>query len=40
MATITALEISEDFFVDDITDFGAGHGPSRATEQTTKDGTG
>ena len=40
MAAITALEIGEDFFVDNITDFGAGHGASSATEQTAEDGTG
>jgi hypothetical protein len=32
MAAITALKIAEDFFVDDITDFGAGHGTSCAAE--------
>jgi hypothetical protein len=37
MAAITALEIAEDFFVHDIADFGAGHGTSSATEQTTED---
>lgn len=39
MAAITALKIAEDFFVDDITDFGAGHRTSCTTEQTTEDGT-
>jgi hypothetical protein len=40
MAAITALEIGEDFFVDNITDFGAGHGASSTTEQATENGTG
>jgi hypothetical protein len=32
MTAITALKIAEDFFVDDITDFGAGHGTGSTTE--------
>lgn len=40
MTAMSALEIAEYFFVDDITDFGAGHGTSRATKQTADDGTG
>ena len=40
MAAITALQIGKDFFVDNITDFGTGHGTSRTTKQTTEDGAG
>ena len=40
VAAIAALKIAEQFFVDDITEFGSGHGTSRATEQTTEDCAG
>jgi hypothetical protein len=40
MTAMTALEIAEDFFVDDIADFRAGHGAGGPTEQTAEDGTG
>ncbi len=36
-AAITALEVAENFFVYDITDFGAGHRSGCTTEQTTED---
>jgi len=38
MAAITALEIAEDLFVDDITDFAAGDRTGGATEQASEDG--
>jgi hypothetical protein len=40
MAAITALKIAEDFFVDDITDFGAGYRSGSTTEQATEDRAG
>jgi len=40
MAAIAALEIAEDFLIDDITDFGAGHRSGCSTEQTTEDRSG
>jgi hypothetical protein len=40
MAAISALKIAENLLVDDITDFGAGHGTSCTTEQATEDGSG
>ncbi len=40
MAAITALEIAEDFLIDDIADFGTGYGTSSTTEQTAEDRSG
>ena len=40
MAAITALQIAENLFVDDITDFAAGYRSGRTAEQTTEDRSG
>jgi hypothetical protein len=40
MAAIAALEIAEHLRVDNISDLGAGHGTSSATEQAAKDCAG
>ena len=38
VAAIAALQIAENFFVDDIADFAAGDRSGGTTEQTAKDG--
>jgi hypothetical protein len=40
MAAITALQVAENFFVDDITDFAAGYRSGCTAEQTTEDRSG